>query len=459
MKAGALWVACVVVLHAQNAEAGNWKQRFLRASLCASLLSAGLLGSEKLSQKMDKAQISEWRSRSDLTWNGENRIANGALSARWHAEYMGSDLVDAEVQKYHRRVGFAIWDQPLHAPQIQTSSLTLPALSSSGASDSEHGALVANLVIGPRTGVTRIGDLRHALNSRSRDSDWIQLASDRRTKLLNISLLLTRVDGGHPAANRIIENRKKLLAALVHEGTIPIIGIGNQAHLGWIAPTYRRFFPRVQNTNQQLPGILVGSMDPNGTVSAFNAHGDDITILTPGGAAILSSQDAANKETEFFFGTSAATGVATGALLPTYLHLDFVSLDEWKIILNATKLPVHGAERLSERNPPGLLNAYRVYHVAERLRRYGWNEAPRNQRNSLLNAALFDFEQEARKIEALPLNGPERASEEIYNELRQVFLLSPTKARALKLKEFCENQGLHEHALFYSRQAELILAH
>jgi ankyrin repeat protein len=201
--------------------------------------------------------------------------------------------------------------------------------------------------------------------------------------------------------------------------------------------------------------IVVGSIAPNGFMSKFSQEGRGVTISAPSDSYIQSiSKDAVSN----FGGTSGAAPLVTGALanvqalLPSNFRLN---PEEAKKLLQNTAVHTLNALEIPQMNGAGMLNAYKLVRVAERLRDKKWSEfTPRDRIQSLDDPQLYDFNEEAlQSLESAKklFSHPENCQDmrQGLKLLRMSYLLnSGEESRALLERVFRKN-GFESNSEFY----------
>ena len=126
--------------------------------------------------------------------------------------------------------------------------------------------------------------------------------------------------------------------------------------------------PIKSNFSKNFDGILVGSLSPQGTVSHFSQEGEEVHILAPSDDYITSAHD--DDSYTQFGGTSGATPLVTGSLAGfEWLSGYHPTAQEAKLLLEKTAVPtVHSVFEDPQKNGVGMLNAYKLGRVAQRLK-------------------------------------------------------------------------------------------
>lgn len=167
-------------------------------------------------------------------------------------------------------------------------------------------------------------------------------------------------------------------------------------------------------TNINPDTIVTGAICDRALVCSFSAEGSDVTILST---------------THAF--TSQAQPIVAGSLINVMSMLPGITPKELKRLLKNSALPAINTESVSndfsESNGKGVLNAYKMARVAQRLQN-GW---PKN-RDKLNGVDAYNFESEVEKILS-KVGDKSVCDQNDLNELRAAFFLNPSDSKAQQL--------------------------
>lgn len=196
--------------------------------------------------------------------------------------------------------------------------------------------------------------------------------------------------------------------------------------------------------------IVVGSVGPNSLPSPFSQ--EPVKIYAPSDGAQLSGPN------ETFGGTSGATPLVTGSIVNALAFVPDLTNQEIESLLERTSLPT--LTRGQSEKGPGIVNSYRMAVVANCL---ATQDPDHVQRSSLKSESAansrgcFDQSKESYelriKAERLLQQSDCVSQREGLNALRASFLLTPTRATALKLAALYEKHGYPGDARWYHTQA------
>jgi hypothetical protein len=380
----------------------------------------------------------------------------GKLTPNWAQEEVGSDLATELLDSYERRhpaqptqaVPIGIIDVGMYPSAMPPGKFisTAAACASAPAScrpplgGADHGTSAANLVVsdppigtGTRARISRassIGgtaDLVAAVDSMS--------TGDQPPKLVNMSMgcVDTNCSQLAPASLATLAQRSILVQAAGNDYPKPL---------------------DVMTAN--VPGIKVGSVTPNGLVSAFSQDGDALTISAPSDEAIQTIVPGSGKppsgKVGTFSGTSGSAPVVTGALSNVLSLLPDLTLEEAGALLRKTAIRTSGFKPDVASSGAGSLNAYQLAAVAERLKEGGW---PANRARILSDASLYSFSQEANaaaKESVAALDGNVVSCEQRKHAIaaaRKAYFLDPTNKTAVSvLSQLYRASGYESQAQF-----------
>ena len=309
----------------------------------------------------------------------------------WGQEVVGADLTRNffKTLKKVSPVGVAIVDSPLIDQALPEDSLFLhqsrpeefSRLKEAGnrppkerapegypGYSFDHGDRVANLIMRENS----IGIAQNAfLSTHQHHLDKLDpvLLSQPPTQIVNVSM------NDFPLNRSITDLVNRI------DPKIPIVqSSGNDG----ILPTRHAMHPE-----EYSRVILVGNMAENGLIDETSSESEAVTIVAPGSITIQSwnAQGPAS-----FGGTSAAAAVVSGALSNALSIRPGLTSDQLKEILVKTAVKIPSSLEKVKKNGAGMVNAYKIARVAERLA----NLPPTSDVNSQLkDPKLFDFESEA----------------------------------------------------------------
>ena len=142
--------------------------------------------------------------------------------------------------------------------------------------------------------------------------------------------------------------------------------------------------------SENFDSIIVGSLSPSGVVSEFSQVGEEVHILAPSDNYIASAD--ADGNYKVFTGTSGAAPLVTGALAGfEWLSGYHPTAKEAKLLLEKTALPtIHSEFEEPQKHGVGMLNAYKLGKVAQRLK----NKCGNNHecfKNEINNPKNYEF--------------------------------------------------------------------
>ena len=131
--------------------------------------------------------------------------------------------------------------------------------------------------------------------------------------------------------------------------------------------------PTKVQVSKDINAILVGSMTWDGRRSHFSQTHEEVHIMAPADYDQSSADEEGNRMK--FGGTSGAAPLVTGSLAGfEWLSGYHPTAEEAKILLKKTAIPTISANQTPRLNGVGMVNAYKLGMVGERLKiTCGWN--------------------------------------------------------------------------------------
>ena len=197
--------------------------------------------------------------------------------------------------------------------------------------------------------------------------------------------------------------------------------------------------------SKNFNSILVGSLSPNGVVSEYSREGEEVHILAPSDNYLTSVDNKGNYHK--FGDTSGAAPLVTGSLAGfEWLSGYHPTAKEAKYLLENTAVPtIHSVfEEYPKKNGKGMLNAYKLGIVAQRLKDKCQNDHqcfteeiqnPENYQFSVSQSVLDDVQNAFPKCSDSIENAPETDctfKKSAFKKLRQAVLLNTTNVELWK---------------------------
>ncbi len=358
-------------------------------------------------------------------------LKNGTLTPFWAQELSGADL--AAFPKNAARMGVAVkvaildqgfGEQPAAFQKKMVSSL-LP-----GTSEGTHGALSLGLLTGPVPFTLQAPlEVTHLFEVRSH-ADYLKVLDTLEEKGAP-SVIEIAVGLGHQS------NAVKEVLHRLAKRSVLVAAASNE----WPLESDRN-----ENT---FPGILVGSLTPEGYPSAISASGAQVTVSAPSDRLLQSTLD--GKKAENFGGTSGASAMVAGAVAGARALVPDLTADEIKTLLTKTAIPTPGAAN----GGSGSLNTVGFLAVADRIRAQGLAGPQRTKAMAAeAGTKLYQFEKEAEMEigKAAPVITQAKATCEsrklAFAQVRRAFFLQPTGTAQSVLVDLYKSQGLNTNARF-----------
>ncbi len=256
-----------------------------------------------------------------------------------------------------------------------------------------------------------------AIVNRLKTAEKQCLGSDPPTHLINMSFNYGTTS----------EELSKTLNRM-GEKTIMVVAAGND-------------FPEpIKPTMRSFPGIRVGALEADGSMTDYSQSDEQVDISAPSGSEIQTVTK--DKRLASFSGTSAATPLVTAALANAMEILPGLTLEEARQLLKKTAFRTAAFMGPEKGNGAGALNAYKMARVAERLRTQSEPGWPENRKRLFEDESLWDYKAEAQgelekaqnmidqqvKGKAVRISCPDQ--ERIYRMLRSAAMMDPDNQQA-----------------------------
>lgn len=465
---GLLYFMVLQFLQPSLLEAKVSRQGFFKVTACALALSGVGLGVNEYSAYQSfKDRKQELQTRSDKMWKGHIRLDEGRLSSTWQNDYTGTDLVKNEIYRFGPvlRSGIAIVEfnridlsalsaldlSPNFASNLSLSSPQIALRGFSAGSASNHPTNVASIMFNDPFGSSAVGQLQAYVGLNGDLKRGLSLIQDPRVRVVNYSMVFSGLDE--------LSKNQEFLKQL-WDGKINVFGVGNKS-IGPILSFAKNIVGRqMDNAEEGFPGVIVGSMDPEGHISKFSISGSDVTILAPADLILQTSHYPYRSEDQTTFGmTSGAAPFVSGHEADIAALLEEWSLEHSLLLHKHTALPVPATEHHKGQHGYGLLNAYKRFRVAGRLKNKGWAQASPTERLQWLeDPKTYDFSVEVKyEREFIERRFKDLSAEERIDAYRRVFFLEPTKTVAQKIAELYRAEGLETNARFFTNVSFLLI--
>jgi len=366
--------------------------------------------------------------------HGSTLLKEGTLSPFWAQELSGTDLVAFPRNATRMGVGVkvAIVDQGFGEMKGMEKKKVASVAPSQNPSEN-HGALALGMLTGPLPFSLQAPlEISHLFEVQS-TADYLKLMDklDEGGPMPSI----VQVSVGFGQSSNVAREALKRLS----DKAIVIGAAGNN-------------FPAEMDRNdREFPGILIGSVNPDGYPSDTASFGPSVVISAPSDRYLQSTID--GKKAEMFGGSSGASVMVTGVVAAAKSLVPDLTTQEMKILLQKTALPTPNS--YGGATGTGSLNAVLFLAVADRIRASGLSG---KQRDKALASApgtkvfKFEKESEAELNKALPtLSQPDAscdAKKMAHAQLRRAFFLFPTGPAREHLAKAYLSQGLVSNARF-----------
>ena len=306
--------------------------------------------------------------------SSKHKLKDGKLTDYWAQEMVGADLLKEELEKTsplpEDKHLVAVFDTPTGSHNIYVQNIishegpqaVLPALNSSQLKyfqtkwDSDYMETVEALSSPKENTVNEVQNVKPAGKESTVNKVQNVESSGNFPSFINNSMRW----GGY-----IIEEGQSIYKSMSRmcPPSILVQAAGNDYMEG--SPS---LYPIESKFSKNFDSIIVGSLSPHGVVSEYSQEGEEVHILAPSDYYITSADN--DGKYEKFSGTSGAAPLVTGSLAGfEWLSGYHPTAKEAKLLLEKTAIPtIHSVFEDPKKNGKGMLNAYKLGRVAQRLK-------------------------------------------------------------------------------------------
>ena len=248
----------------------------------------------------------------------------------WAQQYVGADLLREKLKEldnlqFRTRQLVGIWD----------------------ANSNRHGEKVSQIVAGPFPSAVVPVESPHDYHTQSPDSFYRQCRQKQ-----NCPLYINHSVSWGPLTESVVREMNTL------NGTVVITSAGNGS-----SPFVERLKSKLSRDGKL---IVVANLDTTGNLFKTTNYSAAVTIAAPAAKSILSYDFSGSPVS--FGGTSGAAPLVTGSLTAFTLMTNYIlTVTEAIRLLHKTAIPFPNLPSFDGWASPGILNAYRIGAVAERL--------------------------------------------------------------------------------------------
>jgi len=403
----------------------------------------------------------------------KNCLNSKERSALWAQEMIGSDLVKKEIaaikaqgQIQLQKVPVGIIDAGIDVNWLKSrlgKKIDKPEGEAEKITDDNHGTKVFSLIEGLNyTSASSLADIRYVSDIRvvGKKKSY-EFINEKSPMIVSMSLAVcsNKLNYTNPQCKeevgKILEDDSAVIQ--LQHNSVLVVSAGNN----FFDPTSEeaRISEKVQPHN-----IVVGGIDARGVPSNYTNMSSVVDIAAPtstskygkesyslksDGAGVV-AQSGAGFDIDFG-GTSAAAPFVTAALSDAMGVLGQLTLNESKSLLKRTAISTLANELLPNTNGAGMLNSYKMFRVALRMKQAGF---PNDRQKTFDNKELYDFSKEASNLledgrKQIKIGDCNKFKEGFEN-LRKSFLLNPTDEVRNLLAEIYKSLGLIDVSHFYS---------
>ena len=301
-------------------------------------------------------------------------IFKGKLSDYWAQEMIGSDLLREKLERATpiQKHLVEVFDMDFLGHHIGVRNLV-----------SDEGRHAVLPEIGDRAGITltpsgssTLIEADKLLTKAEKNCAVYKDSSDSSTVPLNNNEIVASDDPYEQCKTNIfpsfINNSLVWFGSIytksfesISPPSVIVVSAGNAAGESDSHPI-KRTIPHKIKASKDFNAIIVGSMAPDGQRSGFSSFYEEVHIMAPSDSFLTS----AYKDQRFpFGGTSGAAPLVTGSLAGfEWLSGYHPTAAESKLLLEKTAVPTLAANQTPRLNGVGMVNAYKLGMVGERLK-------------------------------------------------------------------------------------------
>lgn len=380
---------------------------------------------------------------------------NLKLTGTWYLEYTGADFAKKfAAQASVGRIAAGILDGS-PGPRMSSDTTCFNNIRTSIEVLDElrknvHGVLVGNMLSGD-FGAANIENLHSIVASGWRkDSDVsseLIEAAKSGMRVLNMSYITADDSWGGFSFNKTHRNDFQTLTKLAQQGVIIVAASGNDGD------ERKSLYSFTKN----LPGIVVGGMDPRGKMPSFSQYDEKVLVLAPGQNIIAKDEMG---QLSVKSGTSFAAPIVSGSIVNTLQIAPELTRNNIELLLRKTGVDLNLAK--GQGQDIKMINSYKMVRVAERLQKalqtkksLSPDEKEKFISGFISDPKNLDFESEAKML----MNEGQRNEDsgdcslvwKSIGKYRESFLLSNSKEAATHLVYLYKKIGLTVNSQFFER--------
>ena len=383
--------------------------------------------------------------------SSKHKLKDGKLTDYWAQEMVGADLLRGEIEK---------------APPLPEDKHLVAVFDTA---ESDHHVHVQNIVSheGPQAVLPALNSSQLKYFKTEVGSEYMDTAealSAPKENIVNeIQNMEPTIENLPPRTFSFINNSMSWkdsrtiyrVMSTICPPSILVHSAGNDYLEG--SPSVD---PIKSEFSKNFDSIIVGSLSPNGVASEYSQEGEEVHILAPSDYYITSADN--DGKYEKFSGTSGAAPLVTGSLAGfEWLSGYHPTAQEAKLLLEKTAVPtIHSVFEDPKKNGKGMLNAYKLGKVAQRLKDKCQNDHqcfkkeiqnPENYQFSVSQSVLDNVRSAFPKCSDSVEDVQETDcsfKKSVFKKLRQAVLLDTTNVELWRQLQCIYNQeGFSENAL------------
>jgi len=289
-------------------------------------------------------------------------VLNELATPLWAQEYIGVDLIKAELNKMDDKslIKAAVFDLGFEADYISLNRAleVPPQMNGRRTMRAHHGTSVVNILNGPE-GITQMMDL-------------MSLRAITYQSFYAYSFRHYEQNQSYP---KVISNSLGWSKESIRE----TVELAHSKDILWFLAAGNDYPNPVRELEINSKALMVGSFSPSGLTSLESQNHPDLLILAPANAELWTINGSG--EPHLFGATSGATPMVAGTVINILSLVPTLKREDIKSLLQLSSFK-SAENKLGKQNYPGLLNGFKAFSVAKKVKEICSHEEDKSQCHS-----------------------------------------------------------------------------
>lgn len=354
------------------------------------------------------------------------------LTPFWATEYIGADLVKAEMNQRHdiERVPFAIYDTGFEEDFVNNSLGIQVDVAKNGRRKiiGHHGTNVANIINGE--GLQSVSDVVDYVQLKNVSPAVFYFSAVREIKSLSKKPM-------------VISNSVGWSGSSLQELPRYVDDLG----IVWVLASGNEYPEEMSKGESEAPVVLVGSYSPSGQQTIYSQESKNLAILAPADEYMAATDGKGQKV--MFGATSGATPLVSATIANAKSIMP--SLNRTQAISLIKKTAIRSLNFYYRENKTGLFNAYKFFSAVSEIKEVCQTDLECIEREIQSFKDLKTKVVREHKTAREYCSGQEKSmTNEALNELRKDFLRSPQNSQlSMLLSCIYKKAGYLANAHYY----------